>query len=58
VIYEHVEPWWNDIDREELLIRPPELCSNPNSSHLAAKQEELGEENEFGLQSIFVHTSK
>jgi hypothetical protein len=35
---------------KELLIRPPELYSNPNSTHLVAKQEELGEGNdEFGL---------
>jgi hypothetical protein len=23
VIHEHGEPWWNDIDRGKLLIRPP-----------------------------------
>jgi hypothetical protein len=30
VIYEHVKSWWNDIDREELLIRSPELFANPS----------------------------
>jgi hypothetical protein len=30
LIYEHEEPWWNDdVDREKLLIRPPELSGNP-----------------------------
>jgi hypothetical protein len=41
-MYEDVEPWWNDIDREKLLIRPPELSSNRTSSHLVANHEELG----------------
>jgi hypothetical protein len=36
VIYEHGEPWWNDIDRGKFLINPPELCGNPTSSHLVA----------------------
>jgi hypothetical protein len=50
VIYEHGEPWWNDIGREKLLIRPPELSGNYISSHPVPKQEELGEENcEFCL---------
>jgi hypothetical protein len=35
------------------------LSGNPNSNHLVAKQEELGEGNdECDLGSIFVHTSK
>jgi hypothetical protein len=25
MIYEHGEPWWNDVDRRKLLIRPPEF---------------------------------
>jgi hypothetical protein len=41
---EHVEPWWNDIDRKKVLIRPSELSGNPTSSHLVAKQEELEKE--------------
>jgi hypothetical protein len=54
--YEHGEPWWNDMDRRKLLIRPPDLSGNPTISHLLANQEELGEGNdEFGLPSIFVH---
>jgi hypothetical protein len=58
-MYEHGEPWWNDIDRERRLILPPELSGNPASSHLEAKQEELAMEiMNLPLQSIFVHTSK
>jgi hypothetical protein len=45
VTYEHGELRWNDIDREKLRIRPPELSGNSASSHLAAKQE--GMENEM-----------
>jgi hypothetical protein len=41
VIYEHWAPWWNDIDRERLLIRPPQLSGNPTSSHLVSSQEEV-----------------
>jgi hypothetical protein len=44
VIYKHGKPWWNDIGRGKLLIRSPELSGNPTSSHLLAKQEELGKE--------------
>jgi hypothetical protein len=29
MIYEYEHPWWNDVDREKLLIRPPELSGNP-----------------------------
>jgi hypothetical protein len=37
VIYEHGEPWWNDVDRGILLICPPErslavLLTEPSSS--------------------------
>jgi hypothetical protein len=32
VIYEHGEPWWIDIDRTELLIRPPELSQSYQQS--------------------------
>jgi hypothetical protein len=38
VIEEHGEPWWNDDDREKLLIHPPELSGNPTSSHLIASR--------------------
>jgi hypothetical protein len=54
VIYEHGEPWWNDIEREKLLIHPPELSGNPTSSHLVAKQEILAKEMmDLGLRCIF-----
>jgi hypothetical protein len=57
-IYELGEPWWNDIDREKLII-PPQLSDNSNSNHLLAKQEEISEGNdEFYLRGIFVHTSR
>jgi hypothetical protein len=29
VIYEHGEPWLNDVDRRKLLTPPPELSGNP-----------------------------
>jgi hypothetical protein len=44
---------------KKILIRPPELSSNPTGSHLVANQEELGEGNsEFSLRSILMHASK
>jgi hypothetical protein len=50
VIYEHGEPWWNDISRGKLLIRPQELSGNPTSRHLVEMQDKLCEGNhEFGL---------
>jgi hypothetical protein len=50
VVYEYGKSWWNDTGRRNLLSRPPELSGYPTSSHLVAKQEELGEgSNEFGL---------
>jgi hypothetical protein len=50
VIYEPQEPWWNENGREKLLIHPPEVSDNPTSSHLIAKQDEMGEGNdEIGL---------
>jgi hypothetical protein len=59
ILYEHGEPWWNDIDRRKCLMHPPELYGSPTSSHLVANREELGEWNdEFSLWSIFVNTSK
>jgi hypothetical protein len=42
------------ISTGEVVIRPSELSSNPTSSHIVAKEEELGERNEFGLS---VYTS-
>jgi hypothetical protein len=38
MIYEHGEPWCNDVDRGKLLIRPPELSGNP-TSRVGRKQE-------------------
>jgi hypothetical protein len=49
VIYEHGEPWWNDIDRRKFLIFPPQLSGNPTISHLVANQEELEGYDEFSL---------
>jgi hypothetical protein len=40
-IHEHGEPWWNDIERGKLVIRPSELRVNHTSSHLVVNQEEL-----------------
>jgi hypothetical protein len=58
VIYEHEKIWWNDIDRENLLIHPSELSVNLTSSHLVTKQEGLEKEMNFPLRCIFVHTLK
>jgi hypothetical protein len=41
VKYEHGETWWKDIDRGQLLIRPPYLSGKHTSIHLVAKEEEL-----------------
>jgi hypothetical protein len=55
MIYGHAEPRWNDTDRENKLIRPPELTVNYTSSHLVAKEKEHGEGNaEFYLRSIML----
>jgi hypothetical protein len=57
VIYEHGDPWWNDMNKGKLLIRPPELSGNPTSR--VNNQEQPGEVNdEFGHRSMFVHISK
>jgi hypothetical protein len=37
-VYEHDEPWWNDLDRGELVIRQPDLSGNPTSSHLVSSR--------------------
>jgi hypothetical protein len=51
---------WNDIDRGNLLIRPPELSGNSTISHIVTKQEELAREiMNLALRSIiFLHSSK
>jgi hypothetical protein len=43
VRYEHVEPWWNNIDGGKLLTRPPEFSGNC-TSYLVVNQEELAKE--------------
>jgi hypothetical protein len=54
LIYEHVEPLWNDIDRERLLTPSPELSGNPTNSHQVAKHEELEKVMmNLALRSIF-----
>jgi hypothetical protein len=44
VIYMHGKPWWSNIDRAQLLIRPPELSGNPTSRASGSKQEEQAKE--------------
>jgi hypothetical protein len=43
VICVYEEKWWNDINGQNLLNRPPDLSSNSTSRHLVAKQDELEE---------------
>jgi hypothetical protein len=38
VIYEHGQPWWNDVDGRKFLCLSPELSSNPTTSHLVASR--------------------
>jgi hypothetical protein len=53
VRYKHGEPWWKDIDRVKVVIRPPQLSGNPTSSHLVGKQEDLEKEIiNFALRNI------
>jgi hypothetical protein len=52
VIYEHGELRWNDIDRRNPLIRPPELWQSYQQSRLVAKLEDLAKEINFTLGSI------
>jgi hypothetical protein len=59
VIYEHGEPWRNDIDSRILLFSPPELSGKHTSSHLVAKLDELAKEMiNFALRSIFSYLEK
>jgi hypothetical protein len=60
VIYEQGERWWNDdVDREKLLIRPPELSGNPTSRVIWYQARGMGERNgNLVLRSVFVHTCK
>jgi hypothetical protein len=51
VIYEHGEPWWNNIDKGKLLIRPLELSGNSIRVETSStKLGVTGERNdEFGI---------
>jgi hypothetical protein len=56
-MYDHGEPWWNDIDQAKLLIRSTELWQfyqqNSTSSYLVAKQVDLARETmNLALQNI------
>jgi hypothetical protein len=54
VIHEHGEPLWNDVDREKLLIRQPELSGNPTSRVIWWQAGGTGERNdEFVLAKHF-----
>jgi hypothetical protein len=53
VIYKHGEPWWKEIDRVKVMIRPPQFSGNPTSSHLEGKQEDVAKEIiNFALRNI------
>jgi hypothetical protein len=43
MIYEHGEPWWNDIDQGKLTIRPPELSGKPTNKSSSSKAGGTGE---------------
>jgi hypothetical protein len=43
VIYEHREPWWNDVDIDKFLTHLPELSGNPISRDIWYKEGEMGE---------------
>jgi hypothetical protein len=45
VIYEHGEPWWNYINRENLLIHQPENSGNPTSRAINSKAGRSGKGN-------------
>jgi hypothetical protein len=38
MIYEHGEPWWNDIDRGKLVIHPPEVWQSFEQNHLVVSR--------------------
>jgi hypothetical protein len=53
-VYEHDEPWWNDLDRGKLVIRQPDLSDNPTSRVIWYQAEGTGEVNdEFGFGKYF-----
>jgi hypothetical protein len=51
VIYEHGDPWWNNIDKGKLLIRPLELSGNSIRAETSStKPGVTGEGNDaFGI---------
>jgi hypothetical protein len=57
VIYEHGNPWWDNIDREKV-ARSPEPSGNPTNNHLVENQEELAKKMDLALRGTFVHTLK
>jgi hypothetical protein len=59
MIYEYVEPWWNDIGRVKLLTRPPEHSGNPAAELPSSKAGGTGRKKiNLVSRNIFVHTSK
>jgi hypothetical protein len=51
----HEGLWWNDIDKEKLLILSPGI----SGSHISSKTREIGELNyQFSLAKYLFHTSK
>jgi hypothetical protein len=55
VIFEHEEPWWNDIDREQLLTCPPEILQSHQQSFSSKQDEWANEVMHMALRSIFIH---
>jgi hypothetical protein len=54
VIYEHGEPWWNDVDRGKLMIHPSQLSGNRTSGVIWSQTRGTGEENdEFHREKYF-----
>jgi hypothetical protein len=59
VIHEHREPWLNDIDREQLPIRPRELTGNNTAESSSIKTLGTGKGNyKFFLPKYLFHTRK
>jgi hypothetical protein len=66
VSYEHGETWRNDIDRWNILIRPPDLSGNSTSWHHVASRRNVRrelwiwscQEFLFMLASAFLHVIK
>jgi hypothetical protein len=54
VIYKQGEPWWNNVNREKLLIRSPALSENPTSTVIWKQAGGIGQGNdESGLAKYF-----